>query len=74
MKKIVVCCFIALCLAGCGKRGKLDFPPGSTYPRQYPVARQPKPVTAGLHRVTSEAITEDPEEITNDLEEAEETQ
>lgn len=43
MKKIVVFFLCALCLAGCGKRGKLDFPEGSTYPRMYPAFRQPKP-------------------------------
>ena len=43
MKKIVVCFLCVLCLAGCGKRGKLDFPEGSTYPRVYPAARLPKP-------------------------------
>lgn len=40
MKKILVCFLCALCLAGCGKRGKLDFPEGSSYPRRYPAARE----------------------------------
>ena len=34
---------LAGCLTGCGKRGKLDFPPGTTYPRQYPARREPRP-------------------------------
>ena len=42
MKKIIVIVLSVLCLAGCGKRGKLDFPPGTAYPRQYPAFRQPK--------------------------------
>lgn len=44
MKKFLAVFLCALCLAGCGKRGKLDFPKGSAYPRQYPAARQPKSV------------------------------
>ena len=42
MKKFLTVFLCALCLAGCGKRGKLDFPKGTVYPRQYPAARQPK--------------------------------
>ncbi|MBO4521454.1 MAG: hypothetical protein J5787_09660 [Alphaproteobacteria bacterium] len=42
MKKTIAIALTLLCLAGCGKRGRLDFPPGSMYPRQYPAARQPK--------------------------------
>ena len=42
MKKTIVIVLALLCLAGCGKRGRLDFPPGSAYPRQYPAFRQPK--------------------------------
>lgn len=42
MKKIVAMVLGILCLAGCGKRGNLDFPVGATYPRQYPVSRLPK--------------------------------
>ena len=42
MKKIVAVVLGMLCLAGCGKRGNLDFPDGAVYPRQYPSARQPK--------------------------------
>ena len=36
MKTITAVLLCVLCLTGCGKRGKLDFPPGTTYPRQYP--------------------------------------
>ena len=42
MKKIAVLFLCVLCLTGCGKRGKLDFPPGTIYPRQYPASRQMK--------------------------------
>ena len=42
MKKFLTVFLCALCLAGCGKRGKLDFPKGTVYPRQYPAARLPK--------------------------------
>lgn len=42
MKKIIMTVLCVLCLFGCGKRGKLDFPKGATYPRQYPAARKPK--------------------------------
>lgn len=42
MKKFLAVFLCALCLAGCGKRGKLDFPKGAVFPRQYPAARQPK--------------------------------
>ena len=42
MKKIAVLFLCVLCLTGCGKRGKLDFPSGTIYPRQYPAFRQPK--------------------------------
>ena len=41
MKKILAVFFCALCLTGCGKRGKLDFPPETTYPRKYPARREP---------------------------------
>ena len=43
MKKIIAIVLGVLCLTACGKRGRLDFPPDSSYPRQYPAARQPKP-------------------------------
>ena len=42
MKKIIMTVLCVLCLFGCGKRGRLDFPKGATYPRQYPAAREPK--------------------------------
>ena len=74
MKKIIVFFLTALCLAGCGKRGKLDFPEGSTYPRMYPAPRQPKAVTTGLQRVTPEEAEEDSERMTDDPEEAEVTE
>ena len=41
MKKILAVFFCALCLTGCGKRGRLDFPPNATYPRRYLARRQP---------------------------------
>lgn len=44
MKKIFAVLLCVLCLVGCGKRGKLEFPPNTTYPRQYPVARNPQSV------------------------------
>ena len=43
MKIIVSVLLCVVCLTGCGKRGKLDFPPGTTYPRQYPARREPLP-------------------------------
>ena len=42
MKKMIALFLGVLCLAACGKRGHLDYPPGTTYPRQYPAPRQPK--------------------------------
>ena len=48
MKKIIVFALGALCLTGCGKRGRLDFPPDTTYPRQYPAVRQPKMKTVAV--------------------------
>ena len=42
MKKILIVFLGVLCLSACGKRGKLEFPPGATYPRVYPAPRQPK--------------------------------
>lgn len=42
MKRIVVVVLCVLCLAACGKRGRLDFPEGAVYPRQYPADRQPE--------------------------------
>lgn len=42
MKTILTALLCAVCLTGCGKRGKLDFPEGATYPRQYPAPRNPK--------------------------------
>ena len=43
MKTITAVLLCVVCLTGCGKRGKLDFPPGTTYPRQYPARREPRP-------------------------------
>ena len=42
MKKMFIVLCIALSVAGCGKRGRLDFPKGAVYPRQYPAPRTPK--------------------------------
>ncbi len=42
MKRFIMTILCVLCLFGCGKRGRLDFPEGATYPRQYPAAREPK--------------------------------
>ncbi len=42
MKKIFAVLLCVMCLFGCGKRGKLEFPPNTTYPRQYPSARRPQ--------------------------------
>jgi predicted small lipoprotein YifL len=43
MLRLLTTLFVALSLlaplSACGKRGKLDAPEGSTYPRQYPPAR-----------------------------------
>lgn len=41
MKKLFIVLCIALSVAGCGKRGRLDFPKGAVYPRQYPAPRNP---------------------------------
>lgn len=41
MKKLFIVLCIALSVAGCGKRGRLDFPPNAAYPRQYPAPRNP---------------------------------
>ena len=57
MKKIVLLFLCISILSACGKRGKLEFPEGSTYPRQYPAARQPeyggmkKKVSTGAERI-----------------------
>ena len=59
MKKVIVIILSVLCLACCGKRGKLDFPPGTTYPRQYPAPRQPK--YGQMKQVTPPAVKEQPE-------------
>ncbi|HBO59755.1 MAG TPA: hypothetical protein DD624_07600 [Alphaproteobacteria bacterium] len=42
MKKLLIALCIVLSAAGCGKRGRLDFPKGAVYPRQYPAPRAPK--------------------------------
>ena len=42
MKTIIAVLLCAVCLSACGKRGKLEFPPGTTYPRQYPVSQLPE--------------------------------
>lgn len=42
MKKLFIVLCAALTVAGCGKRGRLDFPPNAVYPRQYPAPRSPK--------------------------------
>ena len=54
MKIIVAVLLCVLCLDGCGKRGKLDFPPGTTYPRQYPARREIRPVSKNLETKTQE--------------------
>ena len=41
MKKLFILLCIALSVAGCGKRGRLEFPENATYPRQYPAPRNP---------------------------------
>lgn len=41
MKKLFIVLCAALTVAGCGKRGRLDFPPNAAYPRQYPAPRNP---------------------------------
>jgi predicted small lipoprotein YifL len=52
---IILCVF---CLTGCGKRGKLDFPPGTTYPLQYPSARQP--VSEQIKAISPQSNVEKP--------------
>ena len=64
MKKILLCFLCALCLAGCGKRGKLDFPEGSAYPRQYPAAHERK--TAPVMPETSPDVGEANEKTVNE--------
>ena len=63
MKRIIVCILCALCLAGCGKRGKLEFPEGSVYPRQYPASRRPKPERIKLEEPE---IADETDELTDD--------
>ena len=58
MKKAMAIILCVFCLTGCGKRGKLDFPPGSTYPRQYPSARQP--VSEQIKQITPQSSIEEP--------------
>ncbi len=36
MQKILAVLGMALCLAACGVAGEPDFPPGSSYPGNYP--------------------------------------
>ena len=64
MKKIVFVCLCVLCLFGCGKRGKLEFPPGSTYPHQYPAPRKPFP-----ERMIQQEASNADETIQNDINE-----
>ena len=45
-KHLLLACMtivVASSLTGCGKKGKLEAPDGSTYPRQYPKAEPAKP-------------------------------
>lgn len=44
MKKLLLILLCFSILGGCGKRGKLEYPPGTVYPRQYPAPRAPKAV------------------------------
>lgn len=60
MKKFIAIVLCALCLSACGKRGKLDFPEGATYPRQYPAARQPG--RGGMKRIDAPAAEQKPAE------------
>lgn len=64
MKKIIALVLGVLCLTACGKRGRLDFPPESSFPRQYPAARQPKqrnvsllPVSKDIEQKNEEILT-----------------
>lgn len=54
MKTIVTVLLCVLCLAGCGKRGRLDFPPGTTYPRQYPARIEPRPAEGNTRTMPKE--------------------
>lgn len=44
MKKFLLILLCFSILGGCGKRGRLEYPPGTVYPRQYPAPRAPKAV------------------------------
>ena len=68
MKKIIALVLGILCLTACGKRGRLDFPPNSSYPRQYPAARQPKQKNVSLLPVSKD-IKQKNEEILIETEE-----
>lgn len=68
MKTIVAVLLCVFCLAGCGKRGKLDFPPGTTYPRQYPARHEPRQIKRTLQSIPSEKQPESIWEINESLE------
>lgn len=42
MKKFLIAAVALASLAACGKMGKLEYPPGAFYPRQYPAPQFPK--------------------------------
>ena len=42
MIKFLIAAVALASLAACGKMGKLEYPPGAFYPRQYPAPQFPK--------------------------------
>ena len=63
MKKIIALVLGVLCLTACGKRGRLDFPPNSSFPRQYPAARQPKQKNVSILPVSNDVERKNEENL-----------
>ncbi len=50
MKKSLIAAAALILLSACGKMGKLEYPPGAFYPRQYPAPHFPKSPVAETER------------------------